>query len=237
VLQLPLERKSKPFHLRCETEQQSCVRLRLRDTQALTLYRTGRLTHRIVSSQAGISEIEGWQLSFATEPDTQWHHSFSRAAPKALYYYGFREFVLEWGKPGPLALGEDGEITTFSVGAIPAGHADPEDDATNDPAATFGFGWTGNFWDKIERRCAELTDSKVARPRAAKGTTRLLTDRTWNADGYDWRISAHLVATLAAQRRPEHTQDVWEHVVTCPDLVLIGQYAELQRDFLLGLEA
>jgi len=73
ALRLPLEAKGQPFHLRCEEQQQNCVRLRLRDAQALTLYRTGRMTHRIVSSQAGISEIEGWQLSFATEPDTQWH--------------------------------------------------------------------------------------------------------------------------------------------------------------------
>ena len=93
------------------------------------------------------------------------------------------------------------------------------------------------FWDNIERRCAELSESKVARPRAAKGTARLFTDRTWRADGFEWRISAHQVATLAAQRRPQGSQDVWEHIVTCPDLVLVGQYAELQRDFLLGLEA
>lgn len=237
MLQLPLERKDKPFHLRSETDQQTCLRLRLRDSQALTLYRTGRMSHRIVSSEAGISEIEGWQLSFATAPDTEWHHPFGRARPKDLYYYGYRDFVLEWGKPGPLALGEDGEITAFSVGTIPAGRADPEDDVDGDPAAVLGFGWTASFWNKIERRCAELTDSQIARPRAAKATTRLLTDRTWKADGYDWRMSAHQVSTLAAQRRPENTQDVWEHVVTCPDLILIEQYAELQRDFLLGLEA
>jgi len=237
TLRLPLERKGTPFHLRCDENQQNCVRLRLREAQTLTLYRTGRMTHRIVSNQAGISEIEGWPLSFATEPDTQWHHPFGKAAPKDLYYHGYRDFVLEWGKPGPLALTEDGQITAFSVGTIPVGPADPDDDGANGPEAALGFGWTAAFWDKIERRCAELTDSQIARPRAAKGTTRLFTDRAWNADGYDWRMLAHQAATLAAQRRPENTQDSWEHLVTCPDLILIQQYAELQRDFLFGLEA